>query len=68
MKKLAWELEKELRDAAIPVDRRIHESDWYTSDMEIPYGDTLIRKFWISNVPGSHSTGNTIPGNGPGSV
>jgi ADP-ribosylglycohydrolase len=55
MKKLAWELEKELRDAAIPVDRRVHASEWYTSDMEIPYGDTLIRKFWFSHVPGSQA-------------
>ena len=55
MKKLAWELEKELRDAAIPVDRRVNDSDWYTSDMEIPYGDELIRKFWYSKVPGSRA-------------
>jgi ADP-ribosylglycohydrolase len=55
MKKLAWELEKELRDTAIPVDRRVNDSDWYTSDMEVPYGDALIRKFWFSNVPGSRA-------------
>ncbi len=55
MKKLAWQMEKELRDAAIPVDRRVNESDWYTSDMEIPYGDELIRKFWFSKVPGSRA-------------
>lgn len=55
MKIQAWELEKELRDAAIPVDRRTHESDWYTSDMEVPYGDVLINKFWYSQVPGSRA-------------
>src|SRR5665648_498798 len=53
MKKLAWELEKEYRDAAIPFDRRIHESNWYAFDTEFPSGDELIRKFWFSNVPGS---------------
>ena len=53
MKKLAWELEKEFRDAAIPLDRRIHQSDWHTFDTDFPSGDTLIRKFWFSNVPGS---------------
>jgi ADP-ribosylglycohydrolase len=53
MTKKVWELEKEFRDAAIPLDRRIHQSNWYTSDMEVPYGDVLIRKFWFSNVPGS---------------
>ena len=44
-----------MRDAAIPVDRRVNDSDWYTSDMEIPYGDELIRKFWYSKVPGSRA-------------
>ena len=53
MKKLAWELEKEYRDLAIPFDRRIHESNWYNFDTEFPTGDELIRKFWFSNVPGS---------------
>ena len=55
MKKQAWELEKELRDAAVPVDRRTTASDWYTSDMEIPYGDVLLKKFWFSQVPGSRA-------------
>ena len=53
MKKLAWELEKEYRNLAIPFDRRIHESNWYNFDTEFPTGDELIRKFWFSNVPGS---------------
>ena len=55
MKIQAWELEKALRDSAVPVDRRIHGSDWYTSDMEVPYGDVLIQKFWFSQVPGSRA-------------
>ena len=55
MKKFPWVLEKEMRDAAVPIDRRIHASDWYTSDMEVPYGDELIKKFWFSQVPGSRA-------------
>lgn len=55
MKTQAWQLEKELRDAAVPVDRRTHESEWYTSDMEVPYGDALMKKFWFSQVPGSRA-------------
>jgi ADP-ribosylglycohydrolase len=55
MSKQAWEIEKEMRDAAVPVDRRTTASDWYTSDMEIPYGDVLIKKFWFSQVPGSRA-------------
>ena len=51
--KQAWQLERELRDAAIPVDRRKQASDWYTSETVFPHGDELIRKFWSSQVPGS---------------
>jgi ADP-ribosylglycohydrolase len=49
----AWEMEREIRDNAVPKDRRKNESHWYKSDMTIPYGDELIKKFWKSNVPGS---------------
>lgn len=51
--KKAWQLERELRDAAIPLDRRIHDSNWYDSDFEPPFGDALIDMFWFSRVPGS---------------
>ncbi|PKO05304.1 MAG: ADP-ribosylglycohydrolase family protein [Chloroflexi bacterium HGW-Chloroflexi-3] len=51
--KKAWELERELRITAIPLDRRTHDSNWYDSDFQIPYGDNLIRLFWDSKVPGS---------------
>lgn len=53
MKKKAWQLERELRNAAIPMDRRIHDSNWYDSDFEPPFGDDLISMFWQANVPGS---------------
>ena len=51
--KKAWQLERELRNAAIPLDRRIHDSNWYDSDFEPPHGDALIDLFWDSKVPGS---------------
>ena len=51
--KKAWQMERELRDAAIPLDRRTHDSNWYDSNFEVPYGDSLLRMFWDSKVPGS---------------
>lgn len=51
--KKAWQIERELRVAAIPMDRRTHESHWQESFSEVPYGDALIRMFWESKVPGS---------------
>ena len=53
MIKKAWQLERELRDSAIPIDRRKHASHWYESDFSAPSGDDLIRLFWNSSVPGS---------------
>jgi ADP-ribosylglycohydrolase len=51
--KKAWQMEKELRDAAIPMDRRTHSSNWDKNFKEIPYGDDLLMMFWNSHVPGS---------------
>ena len=53
MNKKAWQMERELRNAAIPVDRRITDSNWYEVDFAVPYGDALIDTFWFSKVPGS---------------
>ncbi len=53
MVKKAWLLERALRDNAVPVDRRLHESNWYSAGFEVPSGDALINLFWESNVPGS---------------
>lgn len=53
MSKQAWQIERELRDAAVPLDRRIHDSNWYTSETAFPTGDGLIDMFWESHVPGS---------------
>jgi len=49
----AWQIDRELRLAAIPRDRRIHGSEWYTSETVFPTGDELIALFWNATVPGS---------------
>ncbi|NLH89914.1 MAG: hypothetical protein GX469_06285, partial [Treponema sp.] len=49
----AWKIERELRLSTIPLDRRTHESNWYTSDTVFPTGDDLVALFWHSSVPGS---------------
>jgi ADP-ribosylglycohydrolase len=49
----AWQIDRELRLNAVPRDRRIHPSNWYTSATVFPTGDDLIRLFWNATVPGS---------------
>jgi len=49
----AWEIDRELRLTAVPVDRRIHGSSWYTSATVFPTGDDLIALLWDAHVPGS---------------
>ena len=53
MTKPAWRMERELRDSAVPLDRRLHPSEWFNADFEVPYGDALIDLFWFARVPGS---------------
>lgn len=53
MSQKAWQREREMRDAAVPMDRRVHDSNWFAADFEVPYGDDLIQMFWQSRVPGS---------------
>ena len=53
MTKKAWQRERELRDSAVPMDRRIHDSNWWDSDFSVPFGDDLLKMFWQANVPGS---------------
>lgn len=49
----AWQIDRELRLSAVPLDRRIHPSDWYTSATSFPTGDDLLVLFWDARVPGS---------------
>jgi len=49
----AWEIDRELRMSAVPVDRRTHDSNWYDSETVFPTGDDLVALFWHANVPGS---------------
>lgn len=50
--KQAWQIDRELRLNAVPVDRRIHPSRW-ESAIAFPSGDELIALFWQAHVPGS---------------
>jgi ADP-ribosylglycohydrolase len=49
----AWEIDRRLRLNAVPVDRRVEASQWYTSETVFPTGDDLIALFWDARVPGS---------------
>ncbi|MHB8808034.1 MAG: ADP-ribosylglycohydrolase family protein [Anaerolineaceae bacterium] len=51
--KKAWQIDREMRENAIPIDRRVQSSNWYEAGFEVPYGDALIDLFWESKVPGS---------------
>ena len=53
MTQKAWQFERELRDTAVPVDRRKEASQWMTSEDEFPHGDELLRWNWNVKVPGS---------------
>ncbi len=55
MPKHAWEIERELREDAEPVDRREVDSEWFDAEFTPPSGDALIDLFWKSNVPGSRA-------------
>lgn len=49
----AWEIDRQIRLSAVPLDRRVHASNWYTSSTVFPTGDDLIALFWNARVPGS---------------
>ncbi len=54
MVKKAWQLEREYRDSAIPVDRRKEAANWeHVGDF--PHGDGLLRWNWNVRVPGSQA-------------
>jgi ADP-ribosylglycohydrolase len=48
----AWQIDRELRLSAIPVDRRVQPSHW-DEVISFPHGDELIALFWHASVPGS---------------
>ena len=53
MTKQAWQLEREMREVAVPVDRRTEASRWTKGEMGFPQGDELLRWYWNVKVPGS---------------
>ncbi len=48
----AWQIDRELRLNAIPVDRRTNPSHWEEM-AAFPKGDDLMMLFWNARVPGS---------------
>ena len=53
MKRKAWQIEREIRLNAVPMDRRIHASDWFNPKILIEANDILLKTFWKTRVPGS---------------
>jgi len=51
--KKAWEIEREIRLNAIPLDRRVHASNWFDPVILMQSEDMLLKTFWKENVPGS---------------
>ncbi len=49
----AWELEREMRIKAIPLDRRVHASSWFDLSILFQANDMMLKMFWESKVPGS---------------
>ncbi|HZW05040.1 MAG TPA: ADP-ribosylglycohydrolase family protein [Anaerolineaceae bacterium] len=49
----AWQIDRQIRLNAVPLDRRVHDSHWFPADFQPPCGDNLIALFWDSKVPGS---------------
>lgn len=49
----AWQIDRQLRLSALPLDRRIHPSQWFISGTVFPTGDDLMMLFWDARVPGS---------------
>jgi ADP-ribosylglycohydrolase len=49
----AWQIDRQLRLSAAPLDRRKAASQWYNSETVFPTGDDLIALFWEARVPGS---------------
>ena len=50
--KKAWQIDRELRLSAVPVDRRTNPSHWEEM-AAFPKGDDLMMLFWNAHVPGS---------------
>jgi len=51
--KKAWQMEHEVRLAAVPMDRRTHASSWADPAAVVKGEDDLLLMLWNSTVPGS---------------
>lgn len=53
MRTKAWELERDTRRAAVPLDRRLHPSSWMEQTTSPKGQDDIMFMLWESAVPGS---------------
>jgi len=53
MRTRAWELERDTRRAAVPLDRRLHPSSWLQQAASPKGQDDIMFMLWESAVPGS---------------
>lgn len=53
MRTQAWELERDDRRAAVPLDRRLHPSNWLEQAAPARGQDDIMFMLWESAVPGS---------------
>lgn len=49
----AWQLERDVRRSAVPLDRRLHPSSWCEQIAGEKGQDEVMFMFWESSVPGS---------------
>lgn len=53
MRTKAWQLERDVRCAAVPLDRRLHPSNWLEQAVSVRDQDEIMLLLWESAVPGS---------------
>jgi hypothetical protein len=49
----AWEIDRQIRTNAIPLDRRLHPSQWATHVNTVTTSSDQYTRFWKNRVPGS---------------
>ena len=49
----AWEIDRQIRSSAVPMDRRLHPSQWATHVSTVTSSSDQYTRFWRNRVPGS---------------
>ena len=49
----AWEIDRQIRSSAVPMDRRLHPSQWATHVSTVTGASDQYTRFWRNRVPGS---------------